>query len=206
MFRTLGRSQYSVTVGALRRRPVGQFPRSHDGAAHCTTSTPPARLTIQGGCLCGDVRFELATAPLYSYYCHCNFCRRWSGSVAGTWLTVPVADFEFTAGQASIRAHSSSPKFERKFCGTCGSNLLFTRQSAPEFLEVCHGALDAPQDWPPQNHIWTSVALGIQLDPHLPGFSEEVGGSDVPGGYLLSANWKGKEWWEARCDQKGGRT
>ena len=97
MFRTLGRSQYSVTVGALRRRPVGQFPRSHDGAAHCTTSTPPARLTIQGGCLCGDVRFELATAPLYSYYCHCNFCRRWSGSVAGTWLTVPVADFEFTA-------------------------------------------------------------------------------------------------------------
>ena len=35
---------------------------------------------LQGGCLCGAVRYTARTASKLHYYCHCNDCRKYGGS------------------------------------------------------------------------------------------------------------------------------
>ena len=35
---------------------------------------------MQGGCLCGQVRYQVAAEPLAVVTCHCRNCQRQSGS------------------------------------------------------------------------------------------------------------------------------
>ena len=146
---------------------------------------------LTGGCLCGKHRYAITTAPKYVYYCHCSMCRKASGSVVGAWLTVDVASFKLSHatdksnddvdgdhddsdGGEPLAVYASSSRFERHFCSACGSHIMFCRRESPVFVEVCHGSLDAPQDWPPQNHIWTSAQLPfLTIDTHLPTWAAE---------------------------------
>ena len=41
-----------------------------------------------GGCLCGDVRYQVAAAPLRVTICHCTFCQRFTGSA---FLVEPIS-------------------------------------------------------------------------------------------------------------------
>ena len=147
-----------------------------------------------GGCLCGKVRYAILGEPTYVYYCHCAMCRKASGSVAGTWLTVKVEDFQIIndvplsplkstpnasrlspSASSHLRTYRSSDRFVRKFCWHCGSHIYFSRVRGAQHYEICHGSLDEPQLFPPQNHIWTSASLPyLQLDTHLPSWQEEV--------------------------------
>ena len=36
--------------------------------------------TLKGGCLCGNIRYELLTEPRATYACHCRFCQRDTGT------------------------------------------------------------------------------------------------------------------------------
>ena len=44
----------------------------------------------QGGCSCGSVRFELDGQPLWVLACHCNACKKRTGSAYG--VSVMVED------------------------------------------------------------------------------------------------------------------
>ncbi len=67
----------------------------------------------QGGCLCGGLRYEF-TAPLQDIaHCHCSTCRRSSGGIVTTWVTVPLTSFRWLAGipreyAGQPRAHAAS--------------------------------------------------------------------------------------------------
>lgn len=75
-----------------------------------------------GRCLCGGVRFR-ATVPAQFGACHCDMCRRWTGSA---FLGVTVArDRIQWDGADSIRTIQSSDWAERAFCGKCGSPLYY---------------------------------------------------------------------------------
>ena len=43
---------------------------------------------MNGGCLCGGVRFELGPPLRDVVVCHCSLCRR-SGTLAGAYTSVP---------------------------------------------------------------------------------------------------------------------
>ena len=36
--------------------------------------------TLEGGCACGEVRYRLASAPMFVHCCHCLNCQRHTGS------------------------------------------------------------------------------------------------------------------------------
>jgi len=62
---------------------------------------------LDGGCLCGKVRFRVTAPPFDSGYCHCRMCQRSSGAPLQVSAEFPVDGFELTQGE--LKAYRSSP-------------------------------------------------------------------------------------------------
>ncbi|MFC7331937.1 GFA family protein [Rhodocista pekingensis] len=114
---------------------------------------------LEGGCLCGAVRYRIAGAitPTGVAYCHCRTCRRSSGAPVMAWATFPTAAVWLTRGAPA--AHASSPKALRQFCPACGTQLFFAYTEGEPELDVALGSLDDPTALVPAYHIWTSSRL-----------------------------------------------
>ncbi|MFG1344517.1 GFA family protein [Xanthobacter autotrophicus DSM 431] len=126
---------------------------------------------LEGGCLCGQLRYRIRRIHSV-YWCHCTMCRRSSGSGAIPWVTVAREDFELIAG--TPRAYASSPGVERRFCGACGSPIVFDMAREAQ-VDVTVGTLDAPDAVRPTHHIWSRSALHMTagLGPDLPRYAAE---------------------------------
>ena len=44
-------------------------------------------LPLEGGCLCGGVRYRISAEPHHASYCHCRMCQRSAGAPVVAWLT-----------------------------------------------------------------------------------------------------------------------
>jgi hypothetical protein len=112
---------------------------------------------MQGGCLCGAVRYAVEGPPLSSGVCHCETCRRAASAPRLPFVGVLSAGFRFTRGLPVD--YPSSPGVTRSFCGECGSPLTYRRSDAPDELDVMTVSLDDPNAVPPTFHVWVSEAL-----------------------------------------------
>lgn len=114
---------------------------------------------LEGGCLCGAVRYRIAGAvpPDTVAYCHCRICQRSSGAPAMAWATFPAAGVWVTQGTPAT--YHSSAQGLRQFCRDCGTPLFFAYTEGPPELDVSVASLDEPGKLPPQYHIWTSSRL-----------------------------------------------
>lgn len=108
--------------------------------------------SLEGGCLCGEIRYKVNGAIIDAGYCHCRLCQRASGAPVVAWFTVPVDSFTYVQGTPSI-FHSSSHN-QREFCGACGSQLLFRKSEGPVTVDVTIASLDDPSLTQPEYHIW----------------------------------------------------
>lgn len=116
--------------------------------------------TLEGGCLCGRLRYRLERVKS-AYWCHCTMCRRASGSAALPWVSVAREDVAFISGEPAI--FESSPGVVRRFCGHCGSPIVFDMAREAD-VDVTIGTLDHPDRVPPTHHIWGSSALHMARD------------------------------------------
>lgn len=125
-----------------------------------------------GGCHCGQLRYAFA-APLRDIaHCHCSICRRTSGGIVTTWITVPRTSFQWTAGQPG--AYASSSSCTRYFCRHCGCQLALFTDLSPDSLDVTVATLDEVERAAADRHIWVNSRLPwLQLDPQLPEEDEE---------------------------------
>ena len=76
-----------------------------------------------GGCLCGAVRFTARLTRSSFGVCHCQMCRRWTGS-ALMGVTVPVENVVWT-GAEHIATRQTSAWAMRAWCEDCGSGLYY---------------------------------------------------------------------------------
>lgn len=83
----------------------------------------PILSTRKGRCLCGAVQFEADLTKLEFGACHCEMCRRWTGS-ALLGITVPTGNIRWQ-GEEHIATRQTSPWAMRAWCRECGSNLYF---------------------------------------------------------------------------------
>ena len=113
--------------------------------------------TMEGGCLCGAVRYVVEGQPLSSGICHCESCRRASSSPRLPFMGVRSGSFRYTTG-APVN-YASSPGVTRSFCGRCGSPLTYRRDDAPDELDIMTVSLDDPGAVSPTFHVWTEDAL-----------------------------------------------
>ncbi|SFA90254.1 Uncharacterized conserved protein [Poseidonocella pacifica] len=76
-----------------------------------------------GRCMCGAVRFTAGQIGDYGI-CHCDACRRWTGSALHA-VTVPEAEMRIDAGGDAIGTIRSSGWASRSFCTRCGAPLWY---------------------------------------------------------------------------------
>lgn len=110
---------------------------------------------MEGGCLCGALRYRVEAPPLDSGYCHCSLCRRSTGAPVLAWASVPAAAFAYTRGEPAL--YRSSSWGQREFCGRCGAQICYRDQGpleSVETVEINSGCLDDPSLAPPRHHIY----------------------------------------------------
>jgi hypothetical protein len=83
----------------------------------------PVLETREGGCLCGAVRFEADLVSRNFGACHCEMCRRWTGS-ALLGMTFPLGNVRWR-GADHIATRQTTPWAMRAWCRDCGTNLYF---------------------------------------------------------------------------------
>ena len=125
---------------------------------------------IQGGCLCGAVRFRSTAAPLATRYCWCRDCQHFAGGAATVNVIFPseavTVEGETTAYE---NLAASGSQMRRSFCPKCGSPLFSQAKSRPHMIIIRAGALDDPDLAPPTGSIWVSSApRWACIDPDLP--------------------------------------
>lgn len=104
-----------------------------------------------GHCLCGAIRFKAHGEPLSTNFCHCESCRRHTGSVAASFVTFPKHAVDWSGGERA--RHRSSPPVVRSFCGSCGSPLAYEYDDFAQRIDLYLGAFDDPAGFPPQKHV-----------------------------------------------------
>jgi hypothetical protein len=115
--------------------------------------------TLRGSCLCGGVEFELAEAPETLRYCHCESCKKLSGSIGTVNGRVPSSAIRILAGKELLQTFQPAEGSAKTFCRTCGSNLFGGGWPDSETTSVRASALDDPFEARPSAHLFVrSVA------------------------------------------------
>lgn len=103
-----------------------------------------------GGCNCGQVRFEVEGDPVRVGICHCQVCRKETGSL-GNLFAVWRSDKVSVTGETRSWRQSTD---NRHFCPRCGSSVFGIVGGADE-IEIRVGALDdAPSGLDPAYELW----------------------------------------------------
>jgi len=131
--------------------------------------------TLLGGCACGAIRYECASAPMLSVLCHCRDCQRSTGSAYAAELGVLEAGFSFVKGKPRYYAVTgdSGNTVRRGFCPDCGSPLVAHSSGRPGFLAIQAASLDDPTLFHPTHHVYASSAQPWDhIAPGLPAFAK----------------------------------
>ena len=129
---------------------------------------------VEGGCVCGAVRYRLKASPLSVYNSHCKDC--FSGAGWSMSMIVRDADYELLAGEIVRydRKADSGNIIAMNFCANC-HGWMWNDPPAGGIKVVRAGTLD-DIDWAaPVGNIWTdSKAAWAEIDPALTNFPKGI--------------------------------
>jgi hypothetical protein len=112
---------------------------------------------VEGGCICGVVRYRLKAPPLGVYNCHCKDCQRQSGAAYSASMMVRRPDFGVIAGETLVfdKRADSGRTVRQHACAICHTRLFNEPLSNPDFIVVKPGTLDDGRWAVPIGNIWT---------------------------------------------------
>jgi hypothetical protein len=131
---------------------------------------------LEGGCLCGKVRFTASQLPTRTFVCHCKFCQRVTGSSFYAESIFPMEAVRFNEGelrQYEHRSENSKKKVFIHFCPSCGTTLGLTFERWPDVRAISRGCYDNPNAVEITSHIWTeSAQTGVVLPAEVDCFAQ----------------------------------
>jgi len=110
---------------------------------------------MKGRCMCGAVTFDVSLKESAFHACHCEMCRRWTGSALLA-ASAEGANVVFAEG-SPVKTIQSSPWAERGWCDKCGSNLFYRVTAEGLFQDTYHlslGTLDEIGDLSFESEIY----------------------------------------------------
>ena len=122
---------------------------------------------LEGGCLCGSIRYRSLKAPVFVSHCHCQNCRRHSDALFVTHLGLPVDGFTWLREVPTY--WRSSEAFERGYCTKCGSTVAARYTKDPSIHVIPAGTLDDPEKVRADRHIMTESQVSwLSIEDDLP--------------------------------------
>ena len=116
-------------------------------------------MSFSGGCLCGAVRYTCDGEPAMAGHCHCEDCRRSSGSGHSSHLAVPAGTVKMTGEVRGYdRPAESGNMVTRAFCPVCGAPLFSRNAAMPDLIFLRASSLDDLEVFQPQMHVFTARA------------------------------------------------
>ena len=112
--------------------------------------------THAGSCLCGAVRYEVTGDFDRFFLCHCEHCRKGTGSAHGANLFSSQAKLDWLSGKEKVTVYNlPNTRHHKSFCSICGSALP-TAAPDGKLVVVPAGSLNTPVDLAPTAHIFMS--------------------------------------------------
>lgn len=125
---------------------------------------------IEGGCLCGSIRYRAKSMPLRGVICHCAMCRRHSGAPALSFVHFARQQFRWLGDEPT--RYRSSQFAERGFCRKCGSTVSMHEEVLADRVQIAVGSLDEPNRVSIDDHVWTSEQIDwFDVADDLPRYS-----------------------------------
>lgn len=128
-------------------------------------------MKVQGGCLCGGVRYEIDGPLTDVSNCHCSMCRRHHGAAFATYVNVNIDHFRWLSGQDLLTVYETSPGNGWAFCRICGSSLGLPTRG--KLSSIAMGPLDADPGVRPAEHMFVGSKAGwFRITDSLPQHDE----------------------------------
>lgn len=109
---------------------------------------------IRGSCLCGGVRFEIDSEFERFFLCHCERCRKGTGSAHAANLFSTTANIKWISGETDVTVFNlPGTRHTRCFCTRCGSPVPYL-EPEHKLLRVPAGCLDSALTMRPDAHIF----------------------------------------------------
>ena len=132
-------------------------------------------MNVTGSCLCGSVRFKINGVAQRFYHCHCQRCRKATGTGhASNLLVTPVGSLTWLAGEDLLRRYKvpEAERFYSCFCSHCGSPMPRVVAELDAVI-IPAGTLDAEPPMEPHARIfWDSRAAWSCSGDDIPPFPE----------------------------------
>ena len=130
---------------------------------------------LEGGCLCGAVRYASEAEPALTAVCHCPDCQKQTSSAFSVLVAVPKGTLRLEGRDLAAYegVGESGQPVTRRFCPGCGSAIVSRVAAAPDLGWIKAGTLDDPSWYEPQMHLWCESAQPwMSIDDSLPRFEK----------------------------------
>ncbi|WP_342170730.1 GFA family protein [Hoeflea halophila] len=97
---------------------------------------------LEGGCICGNIRFRTMSPPEFPHTCSCRMCQRHTGSLTAAWVEFPADSVKWTGPGGKPSTFRSSETSSRAICAVCGSS-IGAMDDAPA-VAILTGVFDKP--------------------------------------------------------------
>lgn len=132
-------------------------------------------MAIEGGCLCGRVRYRVEGKAGFTGICHCTHCQKQSGSAFSIIIGVRASALSVEGELSTYEDRAESGKgLKRQFCPNCGSPLFSIGEGTPGIVYVKAGTLDDTDSLSPNVELWTdSEQSWLKLDVETTRFERQ---------------------------------
>ncbi len=134
-------------------------------------------MRIEGGCYCGQVRYEINGEPQASLHCHCRECQYISGGNPAALMIFPLDAFRLEHGEMKqFRRSDLERPVTRYFCENCGTGVASETPNRPGSIVMKVGTFDDPSIFAPAVAIFTCDKQDFHPIPaEIPAFDKRPG-------------------------------
>ncbi|MCW8943936.1 MAG: GFA family protein [Sedimenticola sp.] len=129
---------------------------------------------IKGGCLCGEVTYEV-TGPFDQFHlCHCSRCRKSTGSAHASNIFTKPESIRWLTGESLIKRFNlpTAERFARCFCSQCGSGVPYLSRNGLALIIPAGSLDDDPGIRPQDNIFWRDRGCWYDEGVTAPRFEE----------------------------------
>jgi hypothetical protein len=131
-------------------------------------------MKIEGGCLCGKVRYSGEAEPIFMGVCHCTSCQKGSGAAFNVVVAVPKPAVTVAGALKTFEGRGDTGKATyRRFCPECASPIMVEAEAMPDVVMIPAGTLvDASGVKPTMQIYCDSAQPWVKLGGDIQSFAK----------------------------------